>query len=296
MEWPAFWDPLFWWLLIKSRSLKKRGFRRGRARLGEGRFSYYLRGNGHVAPPLMLVHGMAVFPEWWSALFERFNDSRPVCALELLGFGRSPGRGLEPDAFTLALYRKQIAYLKKKLGWKKMILAGVSLGGWICLDYALAHPEDVAGMVLIAPAGTDSEISEEDLNELRRLFDYRNPEEFNHLINNYVLRKPQKIPWIVGYLAVKRARWNGHKHLLNNLKPEDWIGERVKAIEAPAALIWGRQDKVFPIEVGEATAARMPSARIFPLENAGHSYLFEQPGPTSAAFMEGLRFIEASQK
>lgn len=288
---PDLWDPLIWLLYFKERALKRRGFVRRRARIQSEKFGYYLGGDQGASPPLVLVHGLALFPEWWSPLLVRLEADRSICVPELLGFGRSPGRSLPSSAFNLSLYRKQLDLLRDGLGRDPIILAGVSLGGWVCLDYALARPDAVAGLILYAPAGADPNVDEKDLEGLRRLFDYRSPSEFDRLINDFVLFRPRRIPWWISYLALKRAQRNGHKHLLHNLTFDDWVGERVNDIQAPTALIWGRQDKVFPFRTGEILARDMPNARLFPMENTGHSYLFEEPEASCQAFFKALGFV-----
>jgi pimeloyl-ACP methyl ester carboxylesterase len=286
------WDPMKWMLLFKQHVLEKDGFERKLAQLNGVHFGYYLKPGREEAPPLVLVHGMALFPEWWSPLFPRIPPRYPIYAPELLGFGRSPGRSLDPDRFSLKTYRQQLRLLKEEHGLDRMVLGGVSLGGWVCLDYALHYPEDVKGMILLAPAGATPDVDEDELRGLREIFDYNSAGEFNRLINDYVLHRPRKIPWLVGALAVFRSRWNGHKHLLNNLSLDDWVGERVRSITAPTALVWGCEDKVFPVSVGEELLRSMPNAKLFPLDDVAHSYLFEHADATSLAFVDGLQFVE----
>lgn len=288
----AHWtDPLTWVLAFREVTLRFSGYRRLLNKEEPGRFGYYLRRGDEGKPVVVLIHGLALFPEWWYPLLKVMPSSYPVCVPELLGFSRSPGRELEPSQFTMRLFREQILHLKEKMKWDRMILAGVSLGGWVCLDYALAHPDGVEGLVLLAPAGVNPNVDEEDLRSLREIFDYKTPEDFVRLINDYVLLRPRRITRWVSAGAVRRSMRNGHKHLLNNLCFEDWIGRRAAAIRAPAALIWGREDKVFPIAVGEELARMMKGARLFPLEDTAHSYLFERPGRTCRAFLEGLAYV-----
>ncbi len=285
-------DLLFWSLRLQEVVLRFHGFRHRVERLGPARFGYYVRNGQTGSPPLVLLHGIALFLEWWSPLLKRLPREYPVTVPELLGFGRSPGLELEPERFTLELYRRQIKQIKESLGFDRMILAGVSLGGWVCLDYALAYPEDLEGMILFGPAGAEPGVDEEELRTMRRVFDYQTPEDFNRLINEYVLYRPLKIPRWVGAQAVRRSKRNGHKHLLRNLTFEDWVGDRVKAIDVPTALIWGREDKVFSFAIGEELCRIMPRARLFPLEKAGHSYLFEKPKAACKAFFEALDWVK----
>jgi len=286
------WDPLLWILRMKQITLRYHGFHRRRFHLRSTHFGSYARQGPDGSLPLVLVHGLALFPEWWSPVLKSMPNTHSVYVPELLGFGRSPGRNLAPTDFCMQLYRDQFNELKRYYGWDRMILAGVSLGGWICLDYALAHPDSVDSLILMGPSGANPGVEETDLLELKEIFDYQTAEEFDRLMNEYVFHKPKPLPRWVGKLAVERAVRNGHKNLLNNLVLEDWVGDRVSRIEHPTALIWGRQDKVFPFEVGQAMEKMMPRARLFPMEDTGHSYLFERPYATSRAFMEALEFVE----
>jgi pimeloyl-ACP methyl ester carboxylesterase len=285
------WDPLLWGLRFMEIRLRFHGYRRRLMPLKGSRFGAYIRSGSGNAPPLVLLHGIALFAEWWNPLLRRLPREVPVSALELMGFSRSPGRELHPDDFTLELHCRQIRILKETLGWDRMILAGVSLGGWVCLKYALTNPDDVKGLILYAPSGVTMNVTEEGLEEMRRVFDYRTPEEFDSLINKFVLHRPRRIPRWVSRFAVRRSERNGHKHLLHNLQFPDWIGEGVKDIEVPTALIWGRQDKVFPFSAGEQAERIMPNARLFPMDDAGHSYMFERPGATCQAFFDALEWV-----
>jgi len=287
------WDPLQWALLLKGWKLKTMGFRRLHQKIGSDRFAWYLKeGKGEHPVCLILIHGIALFPEWWKPLLSVLPENYTVCVPELLGFGRSPGRKLDPSSFNMNLYRQQILSIRAAVNPKSLILSGVSLGGWVCLDFALKHPESVNSLILIGPGGANLEVNEEDLMELKKIFDYEDAQGFLRLVNDYVLSKPVKIPKWVGALAVRRSKWNGHKQLINNLTFEDWIGDRAKNIKSRTALIWGKEDKVFPVTVGEDLVEIMDDARLFTLDGVGHSYLFEKPKATNQGFLKALSWIE----
>ena len=285
-------DPLTWVLRLRQVQLRFQGYRRRCFRMDGAPFGTYVRRGAEGTCPLLFLHGLALFPEWWYPLLGRLPRTRPVAVPELLGFGRSPGRTLDPRAFDLELYLRQVRRVKEALGWEKVILCGVSLGGWVAAHYALAHAGEVQGLILYGPGGLTPGVTEEELRELRDRFDYRTPEAFVRLMNDLVFLKPRPIPRFVGRLAVRRSQRNGHKHLLQNLELAHWIGERAREIQAPTALLWGRQDRVFPFSAGEALVRIMPRARLFPLEDTAHSYLFERPGSSCRAFFEALAYVE----
>lgn len=288
----GYWDPLVWFLRYKEWVLKSKGFVRCEARIDEEPFGYYFRAGDPSAPLVVLVHGLALFPEWWEPLLPHIPEKYSVCIPELLGFGRSPGRGLQPDRFKIRLFSRQIAHLQRTLDIDSMILCGVSLGGWVSLDYALREPDRVKGLVLLGSAGADPDVREEDLQSLREVFDYNNAAEFTRLMNDYVFYKPRWLPAFLGALAVKRSRWNGHKHFLNHLTFDDWIGARALSLQMPVAMVWGKEDKVFPVETGRKLAKALPRAKLIELSETGHSYLFERPEISVEGIMEGVRFVE----
>ncbi len=102
--------------------------------------------------PLVLVHGggsdnSAIS---WYRLFEPLSQGREVCAIDLPGFGGSidatPVGGPESLADVLA-------ESLERLGIKKAVTMGVSMGGDAALNLGLRHPHLVAALVLIAPGG-----------------------------------------------------------------------------------------------------------------------------------------------
>ncbi|WP_368820061.1 alpha/beta fold hydrolase [Kocuria arenosa] len=103
--------------------------------------------------PLVLVHGGGTDSSSisWYRLVEPLAADREVWAVDLPGFGTSmdvapvggPGRMADVLAEALAA-----------LGVGPAAVCGVSMGGDVALNLALRHPERVAGLVLIAPAGS----------------------------------------------------------------------------------------------------------------------------------------------
>jgi pimeloyl-ACP methyl ester carboxylesterase len=81
----------------------------------------------------------------WDPQWDAFQRTHRVVRCDLRGFGRSP---LEPGAFTHA--GDLIAVLEEH-GFDRAALVGVSLGGRVALEVALARPELVSRLVLVAP-------------------------------------------------------------------------------------------------------------------------------------------------
>ena len=107
--------------------------------------------------PVVLVHSMAGNTSQWSAQFGHLRRTRRAVALDLRGHGRSdpPKNG----DYSLTGMAADIGAVVEKLNLEKIVLVGHSMGGGVALVYAGAHPELVAGLLLLDPIGDGKQIS-----------------------------------------------------------------------------------------------------------------------------------------
>jgi pimeloyl-ACP methyl ester carboxylesterase len=101
--------------------------------------------------PVVLVHSMAGTSAHWSRQLEHLRPSRRAVAFDLRGHGASD-RPREGD-YSLAGLARDIEAVVDGLGIRTFVLVGHSLGGGVALSYAGAHPERVAGLLLLDPIG-----------------------------------------------------------------------------------------------------------------------------------------------
>src|SRR5512133_3522604 len=106
-------------------------------------------------PAVALVHEGICDSRMWDREWEEWSPSFRLLRLDLRGFGRSP---LEAGQFAHA--RDVIAALEDH-DLAPAVLVGVSLGGRVALEVALARPELVRALVLVAPGLPGHEWSQE---------------------------------------------------------------------------------------------------------------------------------------
>src|SRR5680860_646194 len=91
-------------------------------------------------PPILLVHGIRTSATMWRHQVARLRGGgRPVLAIDLPGHGARLGEDFTVEGALAAIDDGVTA-----LGGRVM-LVGLSLGGYYCVAYAAAHPERVAG-------------------------------------------------------------------------------------------------------------------------------------------------------
>lgn len=99
-----------------------------------------------TGPVLFLVHGIAGFLEEWEPAMETLSKHYRVIALDLLGHGLSdkPEIAYSLDCLTTFLKDFVLSFTDKSI-----YLAGHSLGGAICLNFAISFPAIVDRLILI---------------------------------------------------------------------------------------------------------------------------------------------------
>jgi pimeloyl-ACP methyl ester carboxylesterase len=103
------------------------------------------------APPLLLLHGSASNSFMWIGDIAEWSQHFRVYAVDVIG---EPGLSA-PSRPTLAsgAYAEWLTDVANALSLPRFSLAGLSLGGWLALDYATKHPERIDKLVLLCPGG-----------------------------------------------------------------------------------------------------------------------------------------------
>lgn len=86
-------------------------------------------------------------------ILEHFGGERRVFALDWPGFGASAKPSLTDFAYGTPAYAELLEPWLNTLGATRAVLLGNGIGGAVALRFALAHPERVLGLFLVAPAG-----------------------------------------------------------------------------------------------------------------------------------------------
>jgi len=253
----------------------------------EGRVHYYeaepgVSGGGI---PLVLVHGLADRDESWAPMLIRLKRAGfHVYAPDLLGNGRSP-HPVDSD-YSIATQEKFVVDFIQSLGLQKTDIGGWSMGGWIVLKLALDHPEMLDRVVVYDSAGLRHQITggadvfhpknEADLQVLAHLME---PE--GRPLPHFVLKDALRT------LQAKQAFTDRAMESMQT--SNDFLDLRMARMTEPLLIVWGREDDLIPLEVGQLMHQLDPRSELDVVEGCGHLAPKTCPARVAAATADFLK-------
>jgi len=243
------------------------------ATIGTIKTTYLLCGNGE---PVIFLHGAGAGAVTWYPSIHTISKNFQVLAPDIVGYGESD----KPDApYNRPYFSKWLKDFLKELKISKAHIVGLSQGGAIALQFAIDNPEMVDKLVLVDAAGLGAKVSFWPL--LGMIWMNSFPSSMASRFNSpYILHKPtNRDPNHIGYSidvlkskGGKKAFKQGRGTAVSKI-PE----ELLKQIENETLIIWGKDDKLFSVEYGEAAAKIIPNAKLRLIQDAGHLPLMDQP-------------------
>lgn len=236
---------------------------------------------GGEGTPFVYLHSTLDESFMWFPFFEAFARHFRVLVPTHPGFGKSEGFDQTDTIEDMAFHYLE---LLDALGLEKVILGGVSLGGWIAAEFAVRWPERVELLWLADAPGLW--VDNVPLGDLFRVMNDR--DQLRHLLfhepDGYIAKlvivdNPPEDRMLSAYQSLTvlaRLAWE---------RPYDpKLAGRLHRIACPVLLLWGDHDRLVPPAYGEAYRKHIPQAEIKFISNCGHLPMFEQ----EAAFVKTI--------
>ncbi|MBA3472603.1 MAG: acetoin dehydrogenase dihydrolipoyllysine-residue acetyltransferase subunit [Rubrobacter sp.] len=249
-----------------------------------GRTIQYLKVGEGEGPPIVLLHGFGGDINIWVFNQEALAAEHTVYSLDLPGHG---GSSKDVGDGDLASFVEVVEGFLDEMGVEKAHLVGHSMGGAVAGSFALAHPDRVESLILIASAGLGEEINgdyiegfiaanrrKEMKNMLGLLFADRD------LVTRDLVNDVMKFKRMDGVDEALRA-------VADKVFPDGKQADvpDLSGVEVPILAIWGREDEIVP----HSHAENLPEhARAEVLDDTGHMPQMEAAGKTNRLVGEFL--------
>ena len=260
------------------------------ARNGDVRLAYELRGSGE---PLLMIHGLGYDRYGWGPLPDLLAEDFTVVLLDNRGVGASDAP--EGPYSVTQLAEDAIAVLDAA-GIERTHLFGVSLGGYIAQELALAHPERLNKLVLAstAPGGTRSHpMPQRGLEAFGRFPTMERNEGLRLMVENSlgdraVRERPELADEVYAYRlsnAPTLAGWQAQAYAGATFDAFDRIAE----IDLPTLILQGTGDNVVDPRNADLLAERIPGARVEFFPDRGHLLVWEEGAAIADTVKEFLQ-------
>jgi len=262
------------------------------ARIEKLNIYYEIIGRG---APLVMIRGVSSNSDHWYEQVPVLSKKFQLLVFDNRGIARSSDPG---GSFSTKDMAADTIALMNAVGIKKAHVLGYSMGGMIAQEIALANPEKINGLILVA---TDCGISLriKARPECSRLFS-----EMIRLGTSeaktaaaaclFAKRTFESRPDIIQRYTEVSLRFPASQKILER----QWEAitrhdacSRLQNIAAPTLAITASEDVLIPPENSRVLAERIPDAQMRSIDGGGHMFVIEQPVQFNEAvigFLNGL--------
>jgi len=227
---------------------------------------------------LIFIHGSGGCQEVWFYQTRHFPEADAVAL---------PGHPCGEPCTSVDSYVGWLRGYIHNAGYTDVVLAGHSLGGAIAQLYALKHPEDLLGLILIG-SGARLRVSAMYLRTLEQA------ESNRSILEDFFHKSYESINPELRDVLQRKALEGDPAVSLNDMLCCDRfdIMDRLHEIKLPTLVICGSEDIMTPPKYSEYLASKIEGARCVIIEGGTHMVFAEQPEVVNQAiedFLSSLR-------
>jgi pimeloyl-ACP methyl ester carboxylesterase len=224
---------------------------------------------GTGAPVLVLHHDIGTLDRtpFYDALAGSFDTLVPHHP----GYSRSERPDWMRSARDVAVCHR---WLLSRLGIEKISLVGLGFGGWIAAEMATMAPSSVDKLVLVGAMGVKP--SEGFIMDQALWNHLEYTKAGFHDMAAYAKAFGEEPPtdlvveWEICREMNFRIAWKPYMY-------SQTLPHLLGAVEAPALVVWGDDDRIVPMNAGDIYVENLPNAQMEVVSNCGHYVDLEKP-------------------
>ncbi len=251
---------------------------------------YEVLGDG---PPVVLLHPFPVHHGFWLPVADLLASRYRLIVPDLRGHGEST-TGDGPA--TMEKHAVDLARVADAAGAGKAVFVGVSIGGYILMEFWRRYPQRVSALVLAntraqadteeGRAGRLKSAEDAELHGAEPFFDSMIPKLIGATTRSNrpdlvaAARKMMRKMSVPGLAALQRGMAQ---------RPDSF--PTLKTVNLPTLILAGEEDTLTPVEDATRMQQAIAGSRLEVIPRAGHYAAFEQPqavGKILRGFLDGL--------
>ena len=251
------------------------------------RLRFTIHGEGE---PLLLVHGFPLSGKMWDAMVERLVGEFRLIVPDLRGHGGSEAS----DQASMGDYADDLVAVLAGAGeMGPVVLVGMSMGGYVCLEFCRRYPDRVRGLALV---DSRAEPDTDEAAAKRRETAERVLAEGSQLVADEMVGKL----FAAEASSELRDTWRAHMATtsprgiaaaLNAMAERPDSEPLLRELEVPVLVIVGAEDGITPVEVAREMAM-VTGGELEVIPGAGHMAAVEKPAEVAAALAEFVRRVK----
>ncbi|HEX5245150.1 MAG TPA: alpha/beta fold hydrolase [Tepidisphaeraceae bacterium] len=255
-------------------------------------FSFDDRGSGI---PLVLLHGFPLDRRMWAEQASDASLRGRLIVIDLPGFGQSQ----PPVSFTIPSLARGIRELVAQLDALPCVLTGLSMGGYVALNFAHEFQADLRGLILVdTRAEADTAQGKENRQKMIEIVRAKGSSAIAEQMQPKLLspdtlaHRPHQVRALRQMMETVPAQTI--EHALSAMRDRPDMTDALASIAVPTLILVGDADAITPPDVAQSMQKKMPDAELVIVQGAGHMSPLEQPAQVNRAMRNFLARIDKS--
>lgn len=247
--------------------------------------------------PLMLIAGLASDSQSWQPIIEDLSQHHLVITPDNRGVGRTIPQDVDTSIRQMA---DDYIALIRYLGLPPCNLLGHSMGGFIALDLAIRHPDKIDKLILAATSSSNGKRNNELFSDwviylhagMDASFWFRNIFYwiFSKRFFENTAAIDDAVQFAINYpFPQSIAALANQVHAIADFDTTAGLSR----VGSKSMVISGKEDILFPCELGFELAQAIPEADFSMIANAAHSIHMEQPKEFTKCVLDFLKPIDS---
>lgn len=245
-----------------------------------------------TAPPVVFIPGLSGNHLAWGNVVQPLQARYRCIIIDPRDAGES---GQASGPYTIRDMAGDVVGVIRALGLTRPALVGFSMGGAICQELAITHPELLSRLVLVATYDTDDPRGTFIFQHFTRLRRILSREDYHRTLLPWVYTHEELGILIDPEVMVKRLAssplflspeaYERQAHATNTFRSK----ERLHLITTPTLLIFGDHDLFTPLRFAHSLHAGITGSKLALLGGTGHGILFTRGSEVAALVHDFLR-------